>query len=244
MKIPDVPFENNDQAAHKIDSEIRPVGLDSKRLTLRPFNRFDPAFTEWWFVPSTKWPAYEFGKLVVRRYPRSSDGLMYCGYHVEKGYHPKLSNLEFVSSSEIVQPKWYWHQFILEGREGMVDTLVRHTAEASKMKVRLLVEGYPLKPGDSERPLPGSGDAVELAYRPEDEGYHNLKSSQDVLSKLNSAQSVKEGLEELQSIPDLDFYWIDLTIAIAFSYSSQKHNVLGPERIWQLSMEPWLRWVK
>lgn len=49
----------------------------------KTWDRFEPGQSLVWLVPSTKWPAYDQGKIFVQNEP---DGSLLIGVYVEKGY--------------------------------------------------------------------------------------------------------------------------------------------------------------
>ena len=56
---------SNQVIIHQILKDLKNRGYEG--FTARPWNYFKPESTLWWLVPSTEWPSYKYGKLVLYR---------------------------------------------------------------------------------------------------------------------------------------------------------------------------------
>jgi len=164
MTVLNTIFENNAKAANAVSALVQEDDSDAPDFSTRPFNQYDIAFTEWWMIPSSDWPAYKYGKLCFWRYPNTSDGLMYVGYYVEKGLHPDASGVPEVDPNEIMQHNWYWHIFEREIRSrGFLDTANR-IAEAASSYPRILMHAHEFnKVPKEDQPRSDPSDAIEFS---------------------------------------------------------------------------------
>lgn len=111
MSLPRTRFQNNQEAAHAISNHIEP-----HNFSVRPFNRFLPAFSDWWFVRKGKsnWPASHLPKLFISRL--KLDGMsspnMYTGFYIEKGFGRAVATVSGVPEGCIMDPEWHWDGFI------------------------------------------------------------------------------------------------------------------------------------
>lgn len=145
------------------------VGLleDKRRkLTLRPWNRFDSDHTTWWIVPGTEWPAYRYGKYVFA----PIGDMISCGLYVEKGLG--ASTLGMYSPNLVMDAGWQWHQFIRDIETGKV------LEAANKVGMPLfLTLSSDIVRGEFD-PLAPKSD--ELVFRVEDERLEKIRERLDV----------------------------------------------------------------
>ena len=134
-------FENNDQAAHAVYRYIDNLRPSPQRFTLRPYQYQAPAFTEWWFVPSTEWPANRFSKLCFHRY-RLAPEYIYIGFYVEQGLGTELVGLPDVKSSQIMQSNWYWHRFLGHMEDKELGGTLREVLGRSQYPMTVWVDAY------------------------------------------------------------------------------------------------------
>ncbi len=89
-------------------------GITTKRLTARPWNRFD-LDDLWWLIPSKDWPAYRHGKLTAtRRY--AAPGELFLGINLEKAFGQTAASAypEIARAGQLLRPDWAWHEVISE----------------------------------------------------------------------------------------------------------------------------------
>jgi len=65
VTTPESVFEINERAAHAVSGHLDARRPSPQRFCLRPYNRFEPAYTVWWLEPSNDWPAYHHSKLFI-----------------------------------------------------------------------------------------------------------------------------------------------------------------------------------
>jgi len=238
MNEPFVAFENNDKAAHAVYSFIK----DSyPHLVLRPFNRFDTPYTEWWIVPSSQWPAYKFSKFCFHRRPRSREGRLYIGYYVEKGLGRSLHGLPEVQVKHIMQDDWYWHKFVSHTKSGLIERTAKEVCNSAEISVRILIEAHEFNKvpePDSEKSEPS--DWIEFAIQFPDLKWMLVRAGQKVLAAVNESPSISSLAQQIEALRDLDFYWLDWAIAVRFRYGQEGLQGWTTPDIWNKVLKMWL----
>ena len=239
MSEPNIVYENNDQAAHAVQEFVRKKGDWS--FTLRPFNRFATAFTAWWIVPTSEWPAYKYGKLCFHRY----DGVLYTGYYVEKGLGVQLAGLSDVQKRHIIQSDWRWHDLVYWASEGKVDKIVEQVCDLSQTSVRVLVEIHAFNEvpePDSERTAPS--DAIEFEIAFSDSRWRLIRPGQSTLAKFNRTVSIADLMEGIIDEKDLDYFWMDMVIGVRLRYGDGLSPGWNASDIWAKALQPWVEFVR
>jgi len=239
-------FENNDEAAHAIFrylSELRP---SLNRFTLRPFNHYSPEFTEWWFIPSTDWPAYRYSKLCVHKFPRCAEETkwLYTGFYMEQGLDGELAGLPGVKHSLIMQPNWYWYEFLHHAKKGEMDSALVEVLERSQCPVLLTLDVYEFNhvPSPDEE-CPAPYDWIEYSIHSCETDFQLTRAGNKVLAQLNACTSMKELAQQLETM-DLRYFWANLVIGIRLQYGTAMKGSWGAAEIWHNALEPWNPWVR
>lgn len=109
---------SNQVITHEIMKALKVSGYDG--FTARPRNYFKPETTLWWLVPSTEWPSYKYGKLVLYR---TKDGYR-VGLHIEKGISELAGQMLSSKGARklCVKPDWAWNNFISDLSNGILRT--------------------------------------------------------------------------------------------------------------------------
>lgn len=244
MRLQTAAYPNNARTAHAVYAFLEEGNLPEKTLTLRPFNRFDPAYTEWWMIPSSGWPAYRYGKLCFWRYPNDSDGLMYVGYYVEKGLDSSMSGMPELNKAWIMSKDWYWHSFVDELASGRFEAIAKTVAKSCKQPVRLLfqVNEFNKVPKEDE-PRSKPSDALIFDLGEGENTLSVVEPAVSVLSKLNEEMSPADLAANLSAL-DLRFHWLDLVIGVRFRYGNKSESTSAARDLWSLAMAPWMPLVK
>ncbi len=233
-------FENNDKVAHAVWEFIQHQGLAS--FTLRPFNRFNTAFTEWWLIPATEWPAYKYGKLCFHRYPRTPEGVLYSGYYVEKGLGSQLNGLPNVQKKHLMQGDWQWHEFVNRSLDGEINKVIKELSDMNLARIRVLVEIHAFNKVpkvDMERSAPS--DTIEFEITAPGLQWQLIQPGKSNLAKFNGAGSLRDLLERIYKERDLDYFWIDLVIGARFRYGN--NSGWDASDIWMKVLQPWTDFV-
>jgi len=243
MKELSTIYETDDKASHATSEFIRESASLTNPLTLRPFNRFDTANTEWWLISSSEFPAYKFSKLCFHRYPRNAESVLYTGFYVEKGLAPELSSLPEVQKKHVMSSDWFWHTFLKQASNGLFDKTIEQVCNNTETEIRILVEineFNKVPEPDTERHVPS--DTIEFSVFPANQQWRLVQEGQGLLSKLNQITNVSELSKQLAAIDDLRFYWVDLVIGVRLKYGD-KEGWLSSD-IWEKLLKPWVAFLQ
>jgi hypothetical protein len=251
-------FENNDKAAHAVSRYIDELRPSPQRFALRPYQYQSPAFTEWWFVPGTEWPAYHCSKLFVHRFQVGSEYRLFTGIYVEHGLDEERRGEEGVKQSHVMRPNWYWFEFLYRARSGALDPVLRQVLERSGSSVFVWLDASALVPepenggqtevSNSEVYGPDADDSIEFEVHSADLQFaRTYKQDNQVLWKsLNECANLCELAEHLEALQEqkLRWYWANLLIGIRLRYGTISTGTWGAAEIWHNALEPWTPWVR
>lgn len=246
MSTPKIKFENNDKAAHAVSHYLDKLRPSPQRFALRPYNRFLPQFTEWWLIPNNEWPAYRYSKLFFHRFQLSSEDTewFYTGFYVERGLGKQLAGMAGVKKTHIMHGDWYWHDFINQAKAGEMDSAIREVLLRSECPVVLSMDVYgfnQVPEPDTERQLPY--DWIEFVVRSQDSDFQIAQPGSEVLAQLNSCVSLSELAQQLETLTELDYFWLNLLIGIRLQYGAES-GTWGSAEIWRNALEPWNPWIR
>lgn len=244
MVTPYTAFANNYVAAHAVAQHIAP-----HRFSLRPYNRFLPDFTEWWFFTSGRadsWPAYRFSKLFIQTFrPASEEGpRMYAGFYVEKGYDPVLAGMHGVKRTYIMHADWYWHQFLSLASQARYEQSIQETKRRADCPIWISIDiqGFNRPPElDAERPP--FDDIVQFTVVSEGANLHLERPGGKMLKQLNTCEDLPALATRIASMEDLRFFWVNFQIGILLKYGQNDPRTWGAAELWHNALEPWDSWV-
>jgi len=234
---------------------------ESHRFTPRPWNRFEPQDTLWWIVPSTDWPAYQYGKGVLRR-SDFQPAQVQCGLHVEKGFDRVVSMVYPIlqKRGHILDKGWVWPQFARDLANGKIGRAAQAITDVMGSPVVLEVDiWYPTDPEDFEpHSIVESDDAVNACTRPGEAGHIWFEMAGEQLSKLGESclTDLAHGLASCRQTGDLvasaqsdpmKWAWIDVYIGVLLSLMpGQPVDVCceSIDLVWGKLIRPWLPWIK
>lgn len=249
MTVPVTIFEDNGKAAHavlKYFRELRPSIAST--FSLRPYNRFSPAFTEWWLIPrKEEWPAYRCSKFFVSNFQSPSESFfrLYAGYYVEQGLGAELTGLPEVKRNHIMHADWYWHSFLQHAQGGRLDDALKQVLESSNCPICILVDAYEFnkvpEPDTEDR---FSHDSVQFTIPSLELEFQLSKPGKEILSQFNTSPHIRSLARQLGSTKDLHFFWLDLHIGILLEYGNQERGSWDAAEIWHNALDPWNAWVE
>jgi len=243
MYAPTVIFENNFRAAHAVRDHINGLYPGGHRFTTRPYQHQAPDFTHWWFIPRKEWPAYHLGKLFIQQL-RLAPECLYTGFYVERGLGKQLAGMPDVDPTHVMQPDWYWFEFLRHAQGGEPDSALREVLERSHCPVFVSVDLYAFNRVPSpEKDLQAPDDNVEFAIRSADLGFELAEQSEGIMSRLNECANLRELAEDLDGWRDLDYCWVNLFTGIRLQYGTETTGTWGADEIWHNALEPWAPWV-
>lgn len=240
--VPESCFRNNMTAAQAIREYI--AGVGPEKLWLKPYNRYLPETTEWWFIPGTDWPAYHHGKLFLWRAPMysSKPGLLYAGYYVEHGLGKEVGDLPGVNKKLIMTQQWYWQEFLKQSKDGALDRTARLISQKSKCTVTIFLKTYEFKRVHEPDKEPGIPfDALEFSLEPGKDNINTTLQGRKILKPLNISRNIAELGDLLEKTKDFAFFWIDVMIGIQLTYGNNEQNDgWNAKEIWDNALKPWL----
>jgi hypothetical protein len=232
MLVPVVRFENNDRAAHAVKRYVNALPFPRRDSTLRPYNMYEPAFTVWWLVPSTKVPAHRFSKLCFLRY--ESD-FLFTGLYIEKGRDPELAGV--VKATKILRSNWYWHTFLEAAHRDAFAEPIKTILKRSGCSVFVTVDLHPFG-GDHER--------VEFAVRTPGVSLENVEGSSGILRELADSVDLPDLAQRLDGLAGEEIFrrgWVDVAMGIRLRYGNAELGAWGAHELWYNALEPWMPWV-
>ena len=243
MEVPTTVFQNNEQAARAVHDHLDHLYPDGHRFTRRPYQYQAPEFTHWWFVPSTDWPAYRHSKLFIRQM-RSDPEFLYTGYRVERGLGTQLASVPDVRRQHIMQPNWYWFEFLRHAQAGDLDAPLREVLDRSKLPliISMLLWEFNHAPLPDEEPG-APHDYAEFAIRSQDLQFEAAVKGTKILRQVNQCSDLRELGQHFDGSEETDWYWVDLFIGVKLRYGDEETGTWRARDIWRNAMEPWQPWI-
>lgn len=216
-----------------------------QRFSLRPYNRFDPAFTTWWLVPSSDWPAYSHGKLFLQRENEPDDNhVLVAGFYLEKGLGSGTAGMSGVPRTKIMTATWRWHEFIAAAAGGRVESTIVKTGRLSGRPVVVRLDAWPFNsaPDFDEDVLP-SEETLRLVSGPAALHSEPALVTGSLFRPLADCVSLQEMASSFQQLDGLDYFWVDLTIGVSLRFGNVSSGQWGAAKLWHDALEPWNRWA-
>ena len=124
------------------DAVADTASLMDRHLTRRAWNWRERDNTDWFLNPTTDWPAFRYGKAVLRSSHHHSylqmDDVMSC-FFIEKGVGPKVASAfpNLQKRGLIMDRSWLWPSFMEAMAAGIVTPIVEQVATAAAEPVLL-----------------------------------------------------------------------------------------------------------
>lgn len=210
---------NNTMTAAQVFSDALTSSSEKKIFTPRPWNRFKPEDTTWWVVPSTKWPAYKYGKYIFF----SEGNVINFGINIEKGFglssckaYPKLKDKGLV-----VDPNWAWNDLISDLSIGLVEEKLREVQELYQQPIYISIgSGLASDPVDYD-PFSPKTDAIDFIFENGQIAISNYTYGGGSLEKLRNIKRLSQIPDILNSCAPIDWLWLDISIYIKFLRNSE-----------------------
>lgn len=243
-------FPNTQSAAYALHEWINENHFVAKRLTARPWNRYEPLNTDWWLVPSTGWPVYRHSKFFFR--PRDNGRVLYTGFYVEKGLSPKIAAAYPTGKRLIMGDDWAWHRFFDSLGSGVVAAAITSVNTGSGLPVRLEVDAHFVEDPGSYDPYAPPMDHSRAAFDTAD-GSLNLVDSVlqgAMFEQVVQCQDVTELAGALKRLPDADWSWVNVNLGVRLSMaplvpedSSTAQSGWDAPAIWERCLMAWKQWI-
>ena len=217
---------------------------DIKGLTLRPWNRFDPANTLWWIVPSTDWPAHTFGKIVISREP---DGGFFYGLVVEKGLDREAGAAYPGKKGRqlIMDDNWTWEDFSKDLKEGKLEKVILAINEKTSLPVTIKIDSAIINDPDTFDPYASSAPEDSGQWEYQKGELKEIIQPQGILLFLSGADSTKDLNEKITTNSEAKWFWIDFFVGVNLpNYKEENKASWDGFRIWKDVLYPLMPWLK
>ena len=244
MTEPKTIFRNNKEAAHSIRDF-----LGDNRMSVRPFNRFNPEFSEWWIFRLHKgkaWPAYPYSKFFFYNYRTSvrESPLLFTGFYIERGFGSKVAGLPGVNPTHVMKPDWQWQTVLEMGGtdqfKGPMEVTMRRTTRPLILSLTTYEFNHPPRLNEERPPY---DDRIEFVQLQPGHPLESLKMAKSTLDPLNGCDTAKAICRGLLAHEQLDFFWVDFLIGTELNYGIQAEGGWTSEEVWENCLEPWSEFV-
>ncbi len=202
----------------------------SPRLVRRPFNHYDPDYTNWYLVPSPELPFFKFGKYhfawdeKVRKEIRA-------GFLLTKGLDPMLKAAYPSRRGKrlLMDDTWAWPDFMAGVRSGAFEQAVRTVSACSGEPVLLEFSGgYIDDPGLFEPDQDyRKKDDYFLQFDPAADTVRVLRARRDAmcLRFLNQVRDFAALQKAFETLDKEAFLWCDVFAGVAFAIDQDSERV-------------------
>lgn len=250
--VPQFAYSNARDAAYQILEAAKAVKADE--LHPLPFNRYDPDDTFWWLSPSSENPAYRFGKIGIAGREIVRPGELFVGLVVEKGIGESAAPM-FADTAKgrrwIMDDTWRWSRRLWPALfSDELPGAAARAAETAGLPLEIIVDAAYMTspsqiPGDNPRDSGIAFDLVRMRYADGGLTCTEAKTPSNLLTPLTTTDSFFGLGAALESIPKLDWVWVDFHIGVCFgSIDDTESDVWTPTDVWRKACAPWLGWVR
>lgn len=219
-----------------------------------PYNRYEPAESEWWIAPTSENPAYHLGKIVVDRDARVvSPGERFVGLHVEKGVEGEATARyfrEFHGERLVMTDSWLWHDFMAAMRAGQIERDAAMAEEAAGVPLTVMViagvQGVPDRERPDHRTEDRQADMMRFTCAGGrltrlDEVRHNGR-----LDQLGTITSYTAMPDALASMRDVEVTWVEVVIGLRFAFAeaADASRAWSSSTVWERACAPWEGWLR
>jgi hypothetical protein len=178
---------------------------------------------------------------------------MSAGFYVERGFGRQVSDL--VPEHLVMQPSWFWTRFRNEVFGGLADTTLRSLLDRTQQSVTLTLDLYRFDRAPVAGDYPGLGadenslSAAEpddhLAYTVRDQSLmlSLAEGAENELVPLSQAGYLRDLVVQIEGMPDLPWFWIDVRIGVRLAYGQDGADNWDAAQVWDRTLSPWLHWV-
>ncbi len=207
--------------SHRIQDELKRIGFDY--FTLRPWNCYRPENTLWWLVPSTEWPAYKYGKIVIFKTDNSDN--FRVGFVFEKGFSTKAGQILSSGKAKKFCTKldWIWNDMLNDIQSGKFEENLSAISKSLNMPLKILIQVS----GINEKEASEGGNAdldlsnvIEFSYN--GSRIECIKEhTKGEMSRYSSTNSMA-GILNMLKAEDMEWFWIDFYVLVDFENSEWK----------------------
>lgn len=188
-------------------------------LVARPYNRFEPADTIWWLVPSTDWPAFKHGKYFVN--PIKGSNKFEIGLYIEKGHGSeilKVSGDTAGNRAQVLDDSWLWSQLSEDSSKDLERVLTGLANSEITSKIRLDIGPYSTERSDPDSVQVLQATSIEYVWsesalvRKSESVKSNDKEVQALIDSLPAEAMINDLVSAVNKMEQASWYWFDLLI--------------------------------
>ncbi len=221
---------------------------DSGRLVRRPFNHYDPDYTNWYLVPSLALPFFKFGKFHFAWDEKVRDEIR-IGIIVTKGLDPALKAAYPTKRGRrlLMDDSWAWLHLLEGMRSGALERAIRECAARSGDDVFIEISGgYIDDPGlfDPDQDY-RKKDRYLLRFSPAANTVTVAKADRSAmcLKFLNQVRDPASLQKAFETLAQEAFLWCDIFIGGACKWAAEDSQASQPEAIRAALLDPFRPWV-
>lgn len=219
-----------------------------------PYNRYEPANSEWWIAPTSENPAYHLGKIIVSHDAfAASPGERFVGLHVEKGVEGEATARyfqEFGDERSVMTDSWLWHDLMDALPSGQVErtAVAAERAAGNPLTVLIIASLHGLR--DHERPEHRSEDSqadmVRLTTTDGRLAWVDEVRRHGRLDRLRGVTTFAALPDVLSTLPEVEVIWVEFLIGLRFAFAggAGTQGVWNPQEVWERACQPWRDWLR
>ena len=222
---------------------------DAGRLVRRPFNHYDPDYTNWYLVPSLTLPFFKFGKYYFSWDEKVRQEIR-MGLIVTKGLDPALKAAYPSKRGKrlLMDDSWAWLHLLEGMRSGALMQAIRETAEQTGKDVLIEISGgYIDDPGlfDPDQDY-RKKDRYLLRFSAADGSVTVAGADRSAmcLKFLNQVRDPAGLAKAFETLAQEAFLWCDLFIGTAFRWAEDAAAETPPEELRKAALSPFAPWVR
>ena len=201
---------SNQVIIHRVLEFLKNKGY--KGLTARPWNYFKPESTLWWLVPSTEWPAYKYGKLVLSRKKEGYE----IGLNIEKGISEKVCQVLNGKKDLCVRDDWVWNDFLEDLLKGKFENNLEEISNAANKPVKVLVQASTVN--NEYDPYSEKIEGLEtehvISFKYSDGNFECIQDElKGEMRRYGNISKVSD-LNKIFVSKDMEWFWIDIYIVL------------------------------
>lgn len=201
---------SNQVIIHEIMDALKDNGYEG--FTARPWNYFKAETTLWWLVPSTEWPSYKYGKLVLYR---TKEGYRF-GFHIEKGISELAGQMRSSEDARklCVKPDWAWNDFLSDLSSGIFEGKLKEISESAKLPLRISLQASNVigEYDPYSEKIEGLESDHTMAFEYENGVFKILQDElKGVMRKFGNVDKLTDLMSVFQE-KDMEWLWIDMFV--------------------------------
>ncbi|MFZ1754336.1 MAG: hypothetical protein WBO46_16450 [Caldilineaceae bacterium] len=247
---PVIAFPNMQSLAHAVKHTAE---LMDRRLTVRPWNLYEAENADWYFNPTTDWPAFRYGKGVLRRggnNPGLQKSDLFSCFFVERGPAAKVMgafpNLQ--KRGYITDSRWLWSSFMAAMEVRGLHSIIDQVTKASGLPVLLEIAVSIVTDAGFDEQVGRTWTRDGFVRFTIEEGELTLLESNignflRTVSQTTRLESIPGALQQ----SNLDWVWIDLYIGVELGLQAhpiQSLPIWNDADVWKRTLRPWLDWIR